>query len=159
MAAAFRRRLDFTRRRDALRDIPPRRRDAPRDHPPAGGTIDGGTPSLQRIQNAFDVACGEEVALHRVAEVFVAFASHGRRVVWADETIGSVFQCDSQEFCHVCWTVVVECFAEACLAARHVAEMEEENPFAEFWNQFEDVFAHRTESRLAERDTVRRAVA
>ena len=55
----------------------------------------GGTPSLQCIQNAFYVACGEEVALHRVAEVFVAFASHGRRVVWADETVGSVFQCDS----------------------------------------------------------------
>ena len=64
-------------------------------HPPAGDTINGGTPSLQCIQNAFDVACGEEVALHRVAEIFVAFSGHGRRVVWADETVGSVFQRDS----------------------------------------------------------------
>ena len=97
--------------------------------------------------------------MHRVAEVFVAFSGHGWRMVRADEAVGGVFQGGSQQFDHVGWAVVVERFAETRLAARHIAEMEEENPLAEFWNQFEIVFDHREESGLAERDTVRRTVA
>ncbi len=118
----------------------------------------GGTPSLQCIQNAFDVACCEEVALHRVTEILVAFSGHGRRVVRADETFGGVFQRDPQEFRHVRRTIVVERFAETFFRSRHIAKMEAENPRTEFRNQLEHVFAHRTESDWAERDTMRRAV-
>ena len=137
---------------------PARRRDALRDHLPTGGTHRG-TTVISVHPECLYVACGEEVALHRVAEVFIAFSGHGRRVVRADETVGGVFQGGPQEFDHVSRAVVVERFAETRLVARHVAEMEEENPLAEFWNQFENIFPHRTESGLAERDTMRRTVA